>query len=108
MVYFPKTRWDFFLIAFPGIPVTRKDNNLGGLIELTNKVIYNNYNRDLHEILKPESLCLTRVDCSKGLLSLGLAFWEYFFDFSQGLKMSFRHGSESRFRNLGHICSWNV
>ena len=78
------------MIAFSGNPMTRKDNNLGGLIELTNKVIYNNYNRDLHEILKPESLCLTRVDCSKGLLSLGLAFWEYFFDLSQGLKMSFR------------------
>lgn len=24
-----------FLIAFSGIPMTRKDNNLGGLIELT-------------------------------------------------------------------------
>ena len=57
----------------------------------------------MHEILKTESLCLTRVDCNEGLLSLGFAFWEYFFDLSKGLKISFHHVRESGFRNLAHI-----
>ena len=46
---------------------------------------------DLHEILKPRACASLGWIAIKVYWSLGLAFWEYFFDLSQGLKMSFRH-----------------
>lgn len=56
---------------------------------------------------KTESLCLTGVDCNKGLLVVRLGFLGVFFRLIPGLENVFSP-CKSGFRNLGHICSWNV